>query len=230
MDTLIEKIADEITGVLKNHNIQNIELEFRLGHVETDKFQSNINDTFFKTINRILGSSSVFKNTKHKYIDNYFTINNKRIRHRVYDNNEELYIMKNKLINIDVSCSNGPFDFRISLSTEESVDKSMIDELKNGGDLEDHDDHILKTYERKNERNSYIYKCWSWDLTVTSSGSTKNNEIEIEVIDIKSQLAKNDMKYIVESGILKIQDMMKMCEKTDEELQYEISNIKKYRI
>jgi hypothetical protein len=250
-EDVIKRASEEITQIVSKNPDLNYELEFRLGYLEPNRFNANISDMFFNKIKSTLSSSSVFKKTNNSYTDTIKNVKilgkNSKVRHSTLDNK---YIVKDRLMCIDVTCANSPFDFRICLSTEKvinekaekingqfghPVDKSIDNVIDNNSDEDsDNESDDDEGFQRHKERSSFLYKHWSWDLTIVSSGSSNSNrnklsasdyEVELEVIDIGNKMT--DLEYILESSLMKIKDLIKMCEKADN-VTYVIQNVKVY--
>ena len=110
---------------------------------------------------------------------------------------------KKRICNITYRVPDFPLDFRFSVSQETNL-----------GDVEPMDDC---DFTREKKRISRQYKNWQFDTTQVEGDinmdaddeSTVHYEVELEVNDA-TKLNK-DVHWEAHSGILKIMDMLKMC-------------------
>ncbi len=179
---------------LRLESNEKLEIECRLGTYFSEKFDSNITEKFFKKLKKSLDNSSknnIFKKTKtiiEDIIEGQYRISNSKL------------IKKEKLENINIKCTEGPFDIRLTFSKELSEnDPLKVSVIKK-----------KSNYKRIKKRYSYIYKNLSYDLTevtiLNNSLETKSYEFEIEIIDI-TQL--HDISYLLN----KVKDILKICDK-----------------
>lgn len=196
----------------KFSNEKNLEIEFRLGYMENNKFKTNIGKIFFEKILKTLNSTSVWSQVKKENTIDYFN-SKKRITSK---NGEETCLKKEKLAVVDFELIGSGFDVRVSFSRETPVspfNKSEYD------------------YVRKKNRNSYFYTNFSYDLTdvITEDNSVEDHTYEFELEIVKLDLKKMSSVYIVHDSLLKITDVVKMCEEDlNEDYEYKFSNEKIY--
>jgi len=190
-----EALINIIPIVEKYKDQKDIEIEFRLGYLENDRFNSNIPELFFKKIFDKLNNSTMFHNEKREMLD---TFNNGLRRTKDLVKNRSTVIKKEKIASFDFSLLNTPFDIRVSISREIKMSIKDFKETSN-------------SYRRHKNRTSFSYKSWSFDLTEISyeENSVKYNlfEVELEIENLKS-----DINYIIHSSLLKVRDMALFCE------------------
>jgi hypothetical protein len=224
--SLTNDIISKITDVYEKYKtVPNLEVEFRIGRkVPGSPFDTNNDQKYFESVVALLESSKLQK-TESVYTDTFYNLRNP-VRKSSITNK---FIKKTKLCTIDLSTgqSSSGLAVRISFSTEAPVPPSRA--------------KIIST--RHKDRKSWIYKNWSYDLTVVKqateaqgtteadargapcgSGSpTGAHEIEIEIVD---PTLESDSYYTVESTMLKIQDLLNVSGHTIHD--YEIIEIKEY--
>ena len=111
------------------------------------------------------------------------------------------------ILNIDIEYESSPFDLRISLNKETPVKIEKFN--KNKAELT-----------RKKDRTRYNYKYLYFDFTKVESECntliSKSNNIEIEIKDLKVISKDYCIDYIIHSCLLKIRDLVSMCENCSE--------------
>lgn len=178
-------------------DVPGLEIEFRLGYIENNSFNANISKEFYDKIHNELLNSSAFKKVNSVSIDTFYDTP-VRVRHSSSDNS---YIKKTRLCNLDLS--HEPFDIRVSFSKEEIVKTKPNSKC---------------VFIRNKERDSFLYKYWSYDITkVTQTENSLdivNHEIELEIKkDLGKKTISNEfMRYLVESSLMKINDLSQICE------------------
>ena len=190
----------------KNH-----ELEIRLGFFNETEFDTNIPEDFFNKISNVLGDKTNkwydVRNTKSE--DSF----HKKLRLTEQDNGIVYCIQKVNIFTIDVEFEGTPFDLRISFSEEKTikVDKFNKDKVE---------------FKRFKDRITYVYKYMNFDITkVTSEYNTltsKSRNIELEVRDIKNSLKDYDMLYLIHGTLLKVIDLVNICETITDECKLKI--------
>ena len=211
----IEKI---LPYVEKYRDFPNLEMEFRLGYLEDgDKiFNASVNEDFFKEIAHKLDTNTRWK-SKERSVMNDFFHEGKRLS--VYSDGKKECIKKVKLASLDFIFENTPFDVRISFSQEHPQDESTFTNIQD-----------TSFYKRSKDRMSYKHKSWSFDITsvktVDNSVEDITFEAELEVCDLKNTLKKMNTKYFIHSSLLKIKDMVNMCERVDDDAILTFKQIK----
>jgi hypothetical protein len=190
---------------LKNYidkyaNEPNLEIEFRLGYLENDEFKTDIGKDFFDKITNNLVDSEVWSSITQEKSEDYF-FNGRRLS--ITDKDPKgTCIKKEKLAIVDFIFSGSGFDIRVSFSKETPSKRFAIDKAN---------------YKRIKERTSFNFKHLSFDLTkVTMEENTVEDhlfEIELEIKQL--DLTKMTSHYIIHDSLLKICDMVKMCEEID---------------
>lgn len=192
----VEKFSEE----------KNLEIEFRLGYMEDDEFKTDIKIDYFNKIYDVLSSTDVWSDVKKEKTKDYF-YNTKRLTIGL---DEEICIKKEKLAILDFALIGSGFDLRVSFSRETPVKKFDI---------------ANANYLRKKDRTSFCHKHVSFDLTNVSmvDNSIENNlyEVELEIKEIN--LSKMSSYYLVHDALLKITDMVKMCEELDDHYKLEFT-------
>jgi hypothetical protein len=197
----------------KYKDTKNLEVELRLGFIEdNDSFTTNIGKTFYEKILKVLEDSSgpdtgpVFKKSTN-IIKDSFSLGRRR---SVTDSSEQpLIIKKTKLCTLDFQFDDddpGPFDIRVSFSTEEPMDSF---------------DETYVTHTRIKTRTSFEYKDYVYDLTIVesveNSVTKKEYEIELEIRGLKRLLKDYSNYYLVHDALLKMRDLCSLCEKVGKE-------------
>lgn len=199
--------------VEKYKNEENIEIEFRLGYLDNDEFKTNISKDFFDKITDQLIDSEVWSSIENDNIEDYF-YNGKRLS--ISNKNPNgVCIKKEKLAIIDFSFLGSGFDVRVSFCKEIPSNKFPKDKAN---------------YKRIKERSTYNYKHLSYDLTkVTFEDNTIEDhsfEVELEIKEIN--LNHMTSHYLIHDSLLKIKDLIKMCEEIDSDCRFELIKEKIY--
>lgn len=209
----------------KHKNNDKIEIELRLGRINTEsQFTPGILSVdFFKKIHIILEKSTVWD--KIEEINTIETINENNIRkiELINTNNKKnpiKLLKKNKIEKFDFFYENTPFDIRLAVSEEESIVGKKASNIK------------FKNTDivRYKKRKQFYYKeNFVIDLTevktIINTVETINYEVEVELLNLKSNISNC---YRAHSALLLIRDIINMCEEIDETaelLQLDISNI-----
>jgi hypothetical protein len=187
-----------------------VEIEVRFGTL-SKKFDSSIDKKYFNQIKENLTSSKdVFKNIENKntieyinpYENNKNSANNKNLK-LISSNSKTNLIMKENILNKTLSLNFSPFDIRLSVNQEFSLNTYISSFQKN--------DAII----RKKERTSFIDSNYQYDLTIvneTINNITKEKyEIEIELLVNKDTLTWTK-EYINDFIECKIYDLVNIVE------------------
>jgi len=187
-----------------------VEIEVRFGTL-SKKFDSSIDKKYFNQIKENLTSSKdVFKNIENKntieyinpYENNKNSTNNKNLK-LISSNSKTNLIMKENILNKTLSLNFSPFDIRLSVNQEFSLNTYISSFQKN--------DAII----RKKERTSFIDSNYQYDLTIvneTINNITKEKyEIEIELLVNKDTLTWTK-EYINDFIECKIYDLVNIVE------------------
>jgi hypothetical protein len=197
----IEKYKDE----------EYLEIEFRLGYLEDDEFRTDIGQEFFNKINDKLVDSEVWSSISYEKSEDYF-YNGKRLS-ITEKNPNGTCIKKEKLAIFDfIFCGTG-FDLRVSFSREIPSNNFPIEKA---------------IYKRVKERHSYNYKHLSYDLTQVTleDNSVEDHVFEIELEIKQIDLSKMTSHYLIHDSLLKIKDMVEMCEEIDDNPSLELKKEK----
>ncbi len=205
---------DLIPGILKlvelldkYKNYSNIEIEIRLGYIQEKYFDSNITNEYYKKINNTLNSFKDWSYNDNKTTTDYYDGN---LRLSIDMEGNRSAMKKVRLTDIDIVYDSGPFDIRISVSQEIPIDPNDVN------------NNNLKT-SRNKTRITRIYDKWKFDLSeVTTENNNlkkKSYEFEIEIDNPFDTLKKynNDSVYVAHSTLLKLRQVINMCEEPDDE-------------
>ena len=205
---------DLIPGILKlvelldkYKNYSNIEIEIRLGYIQEKYFDSNITNEYYKKINNTLNSFEDWSYNDNKTTTDYYDGN---LRLSIDMEGNRSAMNKVRLTDIDIVYDSGPFDIRISVSQETPIDPNDVN------------NNNLKT-SRNKTRITRIYDKWKFDLSeVTTENNNlkkKSYEFEIEIDNPFDTLKKynNDSVYVAHSTLLKLRQVINMCEEPDDE-------------
>jgi hypothetical protein len=187
----VEKYKDE----------ENLEIEFRLGYLDNDEFKTDVGKEFFDKITDQLIDSTAWTSVEVENSEDYF-YNGRRLT--INDKDQKgVCIRKDKLATVDFVFSGTGFDLRVSFSKEMPSNRFPKEKAN---------------YKRIKERTSYVFKHLSFDLTkVTFEDNTvEDHSFEIELEVKKIDLTKMSSHYLIHDSLLKIKDMVKMCEEIDD--------------
>jgi hypothetical protein len=231
----LSKVSVSTKEIIKDHNfheaidiivpyldkykdVENLELEFRLGFLEDSgsektKFDPSVNEDFFSKILKRLGTNNKWDNKVRSVTNDYFS-NGKRLT--IDCDNKRSCMRKEKLCVLDFTFEGTPFDIRICFSKETPVDVSEFE---------------TSDFSRNKDRMSYKYKTWFYDITkVTTTDNTceeTNFEIELEC-NVQESLKRMNKVYFIHSSLLKVKDLVNMCEKVTPESKLYLISSKDY--
>jgi hypothetical protein len=215
-------VLEETIEKYKGNN--KIEIELRLGRINNDtQFSPGILSLdFFNKIKNILENSESWD--KIEEINTRETINKNGIRKieplDLDNKNQIKYLKKNKIEKFDFYYENTPFDIRLAIAEEDYLTINKSRSIK----FEDTD--IIRY---KNRKQFYYKESYVIDLTevktIINTVETINYEVEVELLNLKSNMTN---RYRAHSALLLIRDIINMCETIDgdaELLQLDISNM-----
>lgn len=188
----LKPAIDTLTELIRKYkNTKNVEIELKLGRIEDGHFNVGLNsEEFYKKIKKNLDSYDKWKKVDNITTKDYISGNNKKTGSTV--------ICKKRLENVNFSFNGTPYDFRISVCTETPVKVS----------------NFKSEIVRNKNRTSYVYKECNYDITrvteETQDEVIENEEFEIELTHLNS---KTTDKYRAHSALLKLRDVINMCEK-----------------
>ena len=210
----LQNDKDLIPGILKlvelldkYKNYSDIEIEIRLGYIQEKYFDSNITNEYYKKINDTLNSFEDWSYNDNKTTTDYYDGN---LRLSIDMEGNRSAMKKVRLVDIDIVYDSGPFDIRISVSQETPIDPNDVN------------NNNLKT-SRNKTRITRMYDRWKFDLSeVTTENNNlkkKSYEFEIEIDNPFDTLKKynNDSVYVAHSTLLKLRQVINMCEEPDNE-------------
>ena len=216
-DSRLQNDKDLIPGIVKlvellnkYKGVDNIEIEIRLGYVETDPhnyFDTNITKDYYNKINNTLETYDGWSYNKSKTTTDYYYDDNLRLSIDTEGNRSAM--KKVRLVDIDMAYDSGPFDIRISVSQEIPIDPN------------DMNSNNLKM-SRNKKRNTRIYDKWKFDLskvTTENNGLSKiSYEFEIEIDNPFDTLKKykNDSMHVAHSTLLKLRQIINICEEPED--------------
>ncbi len=220
-DSKTEPIVNIIEPYFEKYkNVENLEIEFRLGFIDDHKFDSFVCKEFFDKILTTLQTNkswdSVEKTSTTDYIHN-------GIRLSTDSDKNKTCIRKEKLCVLDFCYDDTPFDLRVCFSTETPLDnKEFVTQSKNDK---------KNIFKRKKTRSSFQHKTWYYDITCVNSvdNTVKDTNYEIELeCDVVESLKTMSSHYIIDSGLMKIQDLINMCEPLTEESKLILIKTREY--
>ena len=208
-DNLKDSINKIEEMVNKYKNYDHLEMEFRLGFIEEDEnnkeFNTDIGECFKEKIGKVLETCKEWSVKERIRIKDYI-VNNKRLS--IDPNGNKKCIRKEKLCKLDFRFEGTPFDIRVCFSQEIPIT------------IEDFKKEKKNYYIRQKDRMSYKYKTWIFDITEVrledNTVETINCEVELEC-NLLESLESKSSKYIVHSSLLKVKDLINMCEKIENE-------------
>ncbi len=203
-DCFHEAIEKLIPYVEKYKNEENLEIEFRLGYIEDEEFKTDVGKDFFDKITDNLIDCELWSSITTEKSQDYF-YNGRRL---TVTDKDSYCIKKEKLAIFDFVFVGTGFDLRVSFSKEIPSKKFTEDKA---------------SYKRIKERTSYTFKHLSYDLTkVTMEENTVEDHLfEIELETKILDLSKMTSHYLIHDSLLKIKDMVKMCEEIDNDSKLE---------
>lgn len=188
-DELFNDPIDYLTPTYDNHkNNKNIEIEFRIGKLINNRFNTDISKEHFDLINNYLSECEEWDTIDFINSEDYFK-DDKRLS---VSDEETKCIKKEKLDTFDFNFIGSCYDIRVCFSSETPAKKFNI--TKN----------LLK---RTKQRISYVIDGVSYDLTTVESNGTKTYSVEIEIKDIKHA----STRYMLHNCFLKIKDIIEFC-------------------
>ena len=188
----LKPAIDTLTKLIKKYKTtKNIEIELKIGRIEDGRFQVGLNsEEFYNKIKKKLDSYDKWKKVNSTTTKDYISGN--------YKKTDSIIMCKKRLENVNFSFNGTPYDFRISVCTETPV---KLNSFKSD---------IV----RNKNRTSYVYKECNYDITKvteeTKDELIENEEFEIELTHLNSKTAD---KYRAHSALLKLRDIINMCEK-----------------
>lgn len=186
---------DKFSQIIRDYkNVNNVEIELRIGVFESGVFRPGLgSNEFFRKIGVLLESNP---NWVSKEIIKTTELLNCGI---VQVGKEKT--RKTKLYNATFSFENTPYDFRVSVSTEEKTTEKVP---KTGG------------IKREKTRYSYEHTDCKFDLTHViqeeNKVKTESFEFEIELLHLKNEFSD---VYRAHSALLKLTDIINHCEHID---------------
>ena len=182
---------DKFANIIQMYkNIENIEIELRMGIIESGIFKPGLlSEDFFNKLKKFLDSNSNWDSTE--------VIKTEEFLNKGIVQIEKNKIKKIRLYNANFSFENTPYDFRISVSTEQKTNERFT----KGG------------IKRTKTRYSYIHKEYKYDLTYViqenNSVTDESFEFEIELLNLDSETSNI---YRAHSALLKLRDVINFLE------------------
>jgi len=231
---IIDKFKDALFRIVpyveKYKNEKHIEIEFRLGFIEASPthFNTDIPVDFFNKIKKKLNSNKNWASVQNSKTTDYFnsgvriSVDNKRtVGEAVGEATPSVpsagygkavsCIRKTKLVTINFRFEDTPFDIRFCISKEEPcVLNDVQKRIQNCN------------HSREKERTRFTHKFWNFDITQVKEieNTVENITHEIE-LDVSWQVGETSpsVPYIIYSSLLKINDLVNMCENVSEKSQ-----------
>tara|TARA_B100001989_G_C24536593_1_gene464782 strand:+ start:1181 stop:1855 length:675 start_codon:yes stop_codon:yes gene_type:complete len=191
------------------------ELELRFGKKINNKFCSGVSYDLFQEIHNDLMTVEGVTKTERWYetMDVFFDHQNKEMRTRVTYSSEKMEIeketiIKKRLSSLLAKCNSDEYDFRISVSSEETVKPENLPAIVDPKHVRLK--HSKSFFILKKDINVWridLSKCWSSDsrTSVEEKQHTENPiyEVECELVDTDTYLKTNDNSHILKSIIMK---------------------------
>lgn len=193
-------LPHSLTHTLRHHPLASVELEFRVGRVIGKNFVPGVPQQAWDSVYRALKTSANFQPLPViETLERIFPTSGVKIVHCAATNTRH-YNTKHRLVAEDPPSEN-PWTVRGSLALETVTAKEP---------------HALSgdTFIRRKQRHSFLYECWSFDLTkVVSSHPDQmdNDDITYEIeVELKDQNAffKYTIDHIVTWGYSIANDVM----------------------
>jgi hypothetical protein len=131
-----------------------VELEIRFGTLSKN-FDTSVDKKYFNHIKQsLIAKKESFKTVENKNTTEYINSEKNKNLKLVTTNNEKNIIMKENVLNKTFSLNYSPFDIRLSINQEFSLNSYLPSFQKNGNCIV-----------RKKERTSFINTNFRYDLT-----------------------------------------------------------------
>lgn len=193
--------------VEKYKNEKGLEVEFRLGYINNDEFKTNIGKDFFDKITKNMSCTNIPSVREHT---KDFFYSGKRLSYNTSDINDVgdvgddkgTCIIKEKLATVDFIFAGTGFDIRVSFSRETPTSKFPKEKA---------------SYIRIKDRISYLHENVSYDFTKVT---TKNNTVDVNVYEVELEIKNINLEkftshYLIHDSLLKLKDVVQMCEDID---------------
>lgn len=185
-----------------------VELEIRFGTLSKN-FDTSVDKKYFNHIKDSLTTrKDVFKTIENKNTTEYINSEKNKNLKLVTSNNEKNIIMKENVLNKTFNLNYSPFDIKLSINQEFSLNTYLPSFQKNGNN----------TVSRKKDRTSFINENFRYDLTnvyeTINSVTKQKYEIEIEILTNKETLTWSD-EYLNDFIECKIYDIVNIVENVD---------------
>jgi hypothetical protein len=194
---------DKIALIIKEYKqVKNVEIEIRIGVIESGIFRPGLlSEDFFNKVKMLLDSNPDWKHKQTSTTEEQ--LNNGIVQVG------RIKTKKTKMYNCNFSFENTPYDFRISVSTEDRTTEKM----KTGGIV------------RHKNRHSYTHGDYRFDLTYViqedNGLSLKQFEFEIELLNVENETSD---VYRAHSALLKMRDIINHIETIPEESVVKVIN------
>lgn len=216
---LKDAMAQLLPILEKYRDHENVEIEFRLGLYDdtSSKFNSRVCEKDYNRIMEKLKSSTSWSEVKNSDTKDYFD-NGMRLSVDNKNKRKKKCIRKSKLVTLDFQFDGTPYDIRVCLSEEVPVPTTKF---KVNDSL----------FSRVKERCSFVYKFWSFDVTRVNFENSVEDvyyEVELDAFGLKELMKKHSSEYILYSGLLKIKDLVNVCEKVEPDCRLEHLDTREY--
>ena len=215
----IEKDIQNAVEVLSQQinswgSVPYLEIEARLGFFVYDDdgnvqlpFDSDVGEENFGRIMEALKKDSEITSVEVVNTTDYFAAG---CRLTVDEKSSRSSIMKKTLEHSNFHYSDGPFDARISFSTEAPINVKEFDKKA---------DKSNSSNKRKKQRTSFHTNHWRYDLTRVTQNQNGVEEIQhnVEIEAKLNVIGYHDYVYMADSLFLKIKKLSNVCEDEEEE-------------
>jgi hypothetical protein len=211
-----ESIFKILEYVEEYKETEDLEVEFRLGFITDSAFDTDIPEEFYQTMFNVLDGAKFWNKKNNETSQDFFSKGKRKSVNLI--TKKETIIKKEKLCTLDFTFHGTPFDVRVSFSREIPKNKFSTKKID---------------FERQKKRKNFVFQDWNYDLTTVTfeenTLETKTNEVEIELNKpLNILLEKHKDFELIHSSLLKIRDLIYMCEKPTTEPKLIFKREKKY--
>ena len=188
----------ELTRVIERYRYRrDVEIEIRLGWKTPERFDTNVGESFFETMNETLRNSGLARSVHESSVYTHGILRNVVTRDGQIDVHK-----KKRLEVVDFNIQGTPYDARVSVCQEIPV------RLR--------DPNQDWCFLRNRHRTCYEYKMWRYDFTKCALASPVDAytedivsyEVELE-LDV-SKAKGHSSSYLAHSAVVKIIDLVEM--------------------
>ena len=199
-----DALSRAVSYIEKYASQKNVEVEFRIGYLEDKAFNTDVSEEYYNKILGRLRTTPKWEHTETVSSTDYFVAD----KRYTVTSDGIICIRKSKLVHMDFKYENTPFDVRFCISKEDPVAPGKFSESQ-------------ANYSRKKTRDTFKHKFWKYDIskieTVDNSVTDVSYEVELDCVIGTEPITPDMWNYIIYSGLLKVSDLVGMCEPISEE-------------